>query len=605
MRISSRPGSGCPCCRGRPSPRTPIPSLRPPTPVPALFGRRSSTPTATRARTPSRSTSWARGADHRAATALPSITEALTINGYTQPGASANTQLAGPGHQRGHPDRDRRHEHRRLRHRAHRHRGRDRSRPRHQPLPQRRHPNRRGGNGSVIAGNFLGTDPTGSSRPGSQFYGVDIEGASGVVVGGVNPADRNLLVGQRRGADLHRRFRRHEHRRQGQPDRHQRGRNRGDCPPVRGVRQHLRPHRRRRRGRRADGRRAQRHLGQHGGLGVGVGYTVGGTAAQATIEGNFIGTDVTGTLPLGNDYGVFDPEPELRRQGQRHRREHEYGRSSAKADPARSSRATSSAPTSRRRSISATPAEPWRRGSNWTIGGPAPGEGNVIANNGSPYGGIVNGGPTALASAATASSGTEPLGIDLYAGGSGGVTPNDAGDADTGPNGLQNYPILTSAGPALGEGAGTHIVGVLNSTASTTFDIDFYSNPSCASRPQEYLAGTGLPRLDPGDDRRLGQRHDRRHAAGDRRQRVADHGDGDGPRGQHLGVLAAADLLDEPGVGPSGRRHQRHDRRHALRERRHGRDRRPARDQRQRRGTDADQRDGSGPSRRDRSTTSS
>src|SRR4029079_3700615 len=40
------------------------------------------------------------------------------------------------------------------------------------------------------------------------------------------------------------------------------------------------------------------------GYGVGVGYTVGGTAASADIQGNFIGTDVTGTLPLGNNYGI-------------------------------------------------------------------------------------------------------------------------------------------------------------------------------------------------------------------------------------------------------------------------------------------------------------
>src|SRR6185436_3124850 len=70
-----------------------------------------------------------------------------------------------------------------------------------------------------------------------------------------------------------------------------------------------------------------------------------------------------------------------------------------------------------------------------------------------------------------------------------GVTPNDPGDADAGPNDQQNFPLLVSAGPALGEGAGTHIVARLNSKASTTYDIDFYANPACASRPQEYLEG--------------------------------------------------------------------------------------------------------------------
>ena len=41
--------------------------------------------------------------------------------------------------------------------------------------------------------------------------------------------------------------------------------------------------------------------------GVVIGYTVGGTAAQGTIEGNYIGTDVTGTLPIPNTTGVFIP----------------------------------------------------------------------------------------------------------------------------------------------------------------------------------------------------------------------------------------------------------------------------------------------------------
>jgi hypothetical protein len=81
------------------------------------------------------------------------------------------------------------------------------------------------------------------------------------------------------------------------------------------------------------------------------------------------------------------------------------------------------------------------------------------------------------------------LGIDLPVGGNGGVTANDGGDADTGPNGLQNFPILTEAGPASPQGSGTHVAGVLNSTPSTIFDLDFYSNPACAPRPQEFLEG--------------------------------------------------------------------------------------------------------------------
>lgn len=54
-------------------------------------------------------------------------------------------------------------------------------------------------------------------------------------------------------------------------------------------------------------------------------------------------------------------------------------------------------------------------------------------------------------------------------------TPNDAGDADSGPNGLQNKPVLTSAKTVSGK---TTIKGTLNSTPDKTFTIEFFSNPS-------------------------------------------------------------------------------------------------------------------------------
>ncbi len=62
------------------------------------------------------------------------------------------------------------------------------------------------------------------------------------------------------------------------------------------------------------------------------------------------------------------------------------------------------------------------------------------------------------------------LGIDLSPTG---VTPNDLGDADSGPNNLQNYPVLTSA---VSSGTSTVVTGTLNSTPSTPFVIEFFSN---------------------------------------------------------------------------------------------------------------------------------
>src|SRR5262249_32708063 len=59
-------------------------------------------------------------------------------------------------------------------------------------------------------------------------------------------------------------------------------------------------------------------------------------------------------------------------------------------------------------------------------------------------------------------------------------------DADVGPNLSQNFPLLSSAVSA---GGNTTIDGTLNSTASTQFAIDFYSNDGCVGRPQDFLQG--------------------------------------------------------------------------------------------------------------------
>jgi parallel beta-helix repeat protein len=65
------------------------------------------------------------------------------------------------------------------------------------------------------------------------------------------------------------------------------------------------------------------------------------------------------------------------------------------------------------------------------------------------------------------------LGIDL---GNDGVTANDAQDVDTGPNGLQNFPMLTSVVP----GATSYTInGLLSSTPNTSFFLDFFANPAC------------------------------------------------------------------------------------------------------------------------------
>jgi hypothetical protein len=105
------------------------------------------------------------------------------------------------------------------------------------------------------------------------------------------------------------------------------------------------------------------------------------------------------------------------------------------------------------------------------IGGTGSGEGNVIAGAAA---GIVVWDTDPIANAILGNSITTSgaLGIDLSLTEAGdGVTPNDgAPDADTGPNGFQNYPDITAVDP------GVAIAFSLASTPSTTFRIEAFAN---------------------------------------------------------------------------------------------------------------------------------
>jgi len=107
-----------------------------------------------------------------------------------------------------------------------------------------------------------------------------------------------------------------------------------------------------------------------------------------------------------------------------------------------------------------------------TIGGIAPGTGNLIAFNGG-NGIALNQSATGTAILGNSIHSNQQLGIDL---GGDGVTPNDPVDPDSGANNLQNFPVLTSASSTA---ANTTIHGTLNSTPSTEFRVEIFSSPSC------------------------------------------------------------------------------------------------------------------------------
>jgi hypothetical protein len=106
------------------------------------------------------------------------------------------------------------------------------------------------------------------------------------------------------------------------------------------------------------------------------------------------------------------------------------------------------------------------------VGGTGAGAGNIITGSG--WIGIVldadaGSGNLILSNAIFDNAAT---GIDL---GRDTPTPNDEGDVDTGPNNLQNYPVLTSV--ASNDGAA--IRATLNSLPSSSYTVEFFSNHAC------------------------------------------------------------------------------------------------------------------------------
>ncbi len=110
------------------------------------------------------------------------------------------------------------------------------------------------------------------------------------------------------------------------------------------------------------------------------------------------------------------------------------------------------------------------------IGGTSSGAGNVIAFN-TGYGVFLSdqlgNGHSILGNSIFSNA---QLGINLSSPGGEntfGVTPNDNGDGDFGVNGRQNFPVITSATSS------GNVVGTLNSVFSATYRVEFFANAAC------------------------------------------------------------------------------------------------------------------------------
>jgi len=275
---------------------------------------------------------------------------------------------------------------------------------------------------TVIQGNLIGTDASGANRLGNQVIGMEINQSPNTVVGGAQAGEGNVISGT------------------------------GGASPGEGLRVFVSP----------------------------------GT----TVKGNLIGTDASGARRMGNTADGIDLLDTTNTtiggapgEGNVIVDSGSDGISVSGclgAPPSCSSPADSNVIQGNHIGVDLNYNDLGNVGagirisqaSNTTIGGPG-GAGNEIGFNAT--GVSITGtapGNTVSGNAIDLNSG---LGIDL---GGDGVTLNDAADGDTGPNGLQNFPVLTSAAT---DGINTTVAGSLHSAPGTSYAVDVYASPNCDS----------------------------------------------------------------------------------------------------------------------------
>ncbi len=343
--------------------------------------------------------------------------------------------------------------------------------------------------GHVIEGNFLGTDPAGLIAIPNTF-GVLIDiGAKNVTIGGTAAAARNVISGNIAGIGVGNGFD------NGGSGHHIQGNFIGTdasgtaaLPNGIGISLHTNVS-----GSTIGGGTpgARNVISGNTGQGVGVsGFLGDPNTTGNSVMGNYIGTDVTGLAPLGNGGDGITIGG--------------YANTIGGANPGEGNVIAANlgggitlvggngciikgnligTDAGGTLALGNTGYGLYLAGSNVIVGGAADGEGNVIKNNGKGVF-VINGNGNSIRGNAIHNA--TGLGIDLgSAGNPDGVTPNDAADADTGANNLQNFPLISS----VTHGTNTTVSGRLHSTASTTFDLDFYSSSACSNFPREFLQG--------------------------------------------------------------------------------------------------------------------
>ncbi|MEG4555730.1 DUF4347 domain-containing protein, partial [Microcoleus sp. F6_C1] len=279
--------------------------------------------------------------------------------------------------------------------------------------------------GNRVAGNFIGTDVNGTADLGNTLTGVLIQDAASNTIGGTAAGDRNIISG-------------------------------------------------------------------NDGFGVQI---LNANATLNSVLGNYIGTNSAGTAALPNTIGVVvDNAPSNTIGGSVAGAGNIIsGNSSPNAGLGVQIAGASATGNTLRGNfigVAANGTSPLGNSSigvqitaaatNNAIGGTAAGEGNIIANNGNIGVAVASGtGNSIQNNSIFANVG---IGIDL---GNDGITANDAGDADTGANNLQNTPVLTTATASAGS---VTVAGTYNSTPNTNFTLQFFANNPPGTQGQTFIA---------------------------------------------------------------------------------------------------------------------
>ena len=271
-----------------------------------------------------------------------------------------------------------------------------------------------------VVGNRIGSDATGAVAVGNGGAGIRTEGTSATTIGGTQIADANVLAGNQTGVLL--------------------GEDANGQPCV-----------------------------------------------DDRIVGNRVGTDITGVAPLPNGVGVEvqagrqtvigGSEPGAGNLVAGNKRDGVLLRRPATRDVVvEGNRIGTDGDGARPLPNGGAGVRVVGGAGSLRIGGLQPEMANQIAHN--RGGGVVVGDrghlpPDGVAVLGNSIHANDGLGIEL---GTPGPMPLDVLDADSGPNGAQNWPLITLVQPGDGD---TRVEGVLHSEPSRTYRVELFASPGC------------------------------------------------------------------------------------------------------------------------------